>query len=233
MAAAPRHISKYTSQYQSILPHTSILLLQCSLPAVFYSAEKQKGLLAPARDVVRSFEAGGWIVLHAFSNGGSTIACHLATQLKNDGNWAGFDRVVLDCCPSFPTIEGAVDAISFSLPKNPVLHAAGKVLLRVVIFTYLVLFVRLAGGEDGVRRIRRVLNSPEIFNVDAERMYVYSVQDALVQDWAVEMHAKDAKDRGYQVRQEKFEVGAHCALGVGDGGERYWKAVAGFMGESQ
>lgn len=228
MGALPKHIQKYTSHYLTLFPHSSILLLQCSVPAIFYTSAKQRTLLAPARDIISSFEREGrgqgrGIVLHAMSNGGSTIACHLALQLREDGEeFQGFERVILDCAPSFPTVEGAVDAISFSLPPYRVL----RWLLHAAIFLYLLFVVRLAGREDGVRWIRRVLNDGELFK---RRMYVYSKEDALVQNWAVEVHAEDAGKKGLEVMRERFEQGRHCALGIGEGGERYWGAVEKFF----
>jgi hypothetical protein len=126
-------------------------------------------------------------------------------------------------------VSGAVDAISFSLPRNPFLRVLGRWLLRTFIFTYLLLFVKLARREDRVHWIRRTLNDTSIFGKQAERLYVYSAQDALVQDWAVAAHAKDARGKGYLVREERFEVGAHCALGVGEGAKRYWRTVGEFL----
>lgn len=77
--------------------------------------------------------------------------------------------------------------------------------------------------------IRRVLNDGNVFGREAERLYVFAQQDALVQEWAVEMHANEAEGRGYRVRRERFEKGMHCALGVGEGGERYWGDIEGFL----
>lgn len=102
-------------------------------------------------------------------------------------------------------------------------------IIRTIIFVYLLLFVKLAGGEDGVNWVRRVLNDPVTFGRKAERLYVYSEQDMLVQDWAVATHAQDARSKGYRVREERFEFGAHCALGIGEGAGRYWKAVEEFL----
>lgn len=229
MGAAPKHIAKYTSGYQLLFPQTSILLLQCSVSAISYSAKKQSQLLQPARAVIQTF-TNGPIVLHAFSNGGGTIACHLTTQLRAElGNDAIiWDKIILDCLPSIPTVSSAVDAFAFSLPKNPVLNTLGRWIIRILFFSYLVLVVKIAGREDGITWIRRVLNDEAVFSRDAPRLYLYSKGDELVQDWAVKEHAEQARKEGYKVKEQRWEKGRHCGLVVEDR-EKYWEMVANFL----
>ena len=63
-----------------------------------------------------------------------------------------------------------------------------------------------------------------MFSTEMSRLYLYSENDALVEWKHVHEHAKDARQKGYTVREERFEKAAHVALLMEDSG-RYWNAV--------
>ncbi|KXT05380.1 hypothetical protein AC578_10982 [Pseudocercospora eumusae] len=78
MAAAPKHIAKYTAEYQKLFPFATILLIQSSIIDMTASDAKMVKRLEMARQVIE-FDAldargdkSGNIFLHAFSNGGGT-----------------------------------------------------------------------------------------------------------------------------------------------------------------
>jgi hypothetical protein len=230
MNAAEKHIAKYTAGYTRLFPHASILLVQCSLAGFFTSKAKQEVLLKPAYDTILSHISDdsktGPVILHAFSHGGGTIANHITAFLKErvSAQKVIFNKVILDCLPGIPTIEGAVRAVSFSLPRNPILRFLGQCMFRIWLTTYSFFVYFLRRREDKVNRLRRRLNDPQRFDVNAPRLYLYSKADELVEHWAVAEHAEDARKKGYRVREEVSVNAAHCGI-VRDEPERYWKAV--------
>lgn len=59
---------------------------------------------------------------------------------------------------------------------------------------------------------------------EIRRVYVYSLADALTDYRDVEMHAADAKRKGFSVALEKYERSAHVAHLRKDE-SRYWEIV--------
>ncbi|SMQ47450.1 unnamed protein product [Zymoseptoria tritici ST99CH_3D7] len=230
MNAAEKHIAKYTAGYRRLYPDTTVLLVQCSLAGFFTSKAKQEVLLKPAYDMIINHRSdgnqGGPVVLHAFSNGGGTLANYIAGFLneRSPGKKVVFNKVILDCLPGIPTIAGAVRAVSFSLPRNPILRFLGQWIFRIWLVAYSIFAYALRRREDRVTRLRRRLNDPERFDLGAPRLYLYSKADDLVEHWAVAEHAEGARKKGYRVREEMFINAPHCAIAK-DEPERYWKAV--------
>jgi hypothetical protein len=230
MNAAEKHIAKYTAGYQRIYPHATILLAQCSLKGFFTSKAKQEILLKPAYDMILNHISNGGesapVILHAFSNGGGTIANHISAFVndRSPGRSVIFDKVILDCLPGLPTLEGAVKAVSFSLPRNPILRFLGQWIFRIWLLTYGFIFYSLRRREDKVNRLRRRLNDPQRFHPSAPRLYLYSKADELVEHKAVAAHAEEARKKGYKVTEQVSINAAHCGI-VRDEPERYWRAV--------
>jgi hypothetical protein len=92
---------------------------------------------------------------------------------------------------------------------------------------YLAIFV--CQFESVLTRSRRCLNDPEMFGLDVPRLYVFSKADELVPYGDVQVHAEDARKKGYaEVRQVLFEDSAHCAHAMAHKDE-YWGAVEGVV----
>jgi hypothetical protein len=59
---------------------------------------------------------------------------------------------------------------------------------------------------------------------EVRRCYIYSENDLSVPSWHIERHAREAEEKGFSVRMEKFEGSAHVSHSRLDP-ERYWKIV--------
>ncbi len=80
-----------------------------------------------------------------------------------------------------------------------------------------------------MEKTRQELNDKSLFNLDAPRMYIYSVADDMV-DWKdVEEHGEEAKTRGYTVNREKFLTSSHAGHLIEDP-KRYWSTVQRLWG---
>jgi len=95
--------------------------------------------------------------------------------------------------------------------------------LHVAVSFHLLLYM-VTGQVDKIERARIDLNSKELFDGDAERLYVYSVVDELVAWKDVEDHGEDAERKGWVVRREKYESSGHAGHIMKDE-KRYWGAV--------
>jgi hypothetical protein len=223
MGAAPKHISKYFDGYKRLFPNASILLIESTLTNMFALSD-----LAPACEVIDSFakstdDRDPYIVLQACSNGGANNATWLADRLLETNTRLPFRRLILDCCPGKGEAKPATDAITLSLPKQPVIRAIGSWLVYSVVIVMMSIYITF-GWEDTVSRIRRRFNDANMFSTEMPRLYLYSGNDALVNWKHVYEHAEDARQKGYSVKEEKFEKAAHVALLMEDS-ERYWNAV--------
>jgi hypothetical protein len=82
---------------------------------------------------------------------------------------------------------------------------------------------RRSGGP--LARVAAVHNEREgRAKAEVRRSYIYSETDALVRWRDVEWHAKQAEDRGFDVRLEKFDKTLHVAHVRGDE-DRYWRVA--------
>lgn len=111
-----------------------------------------------------------------------------------------------------------------------------------MVFYYLALKLRLTGegGKGAVTVLRRRLNDPNLIPRGSVRTYVYSTADELVEWRDVEVHAKEAEERGWgggKVRMVKYQETGHVAHMMTDP-EKYWGEVvqrtweAGLKGEN-
>ncbi|EME85490.1 uncharacterized protein MYCFIDRAFT_161165 [Pseudocercospora fijiensis CIRAD86] len=238
MAAAPKHIAKYTAGYQKLFPFATILLIQSSMIDMTASDAKMVKRLEMARHVIEfdAFDAdgdkSGIIHLHAFSNGGGTVATHLALSLWNSRDRKPtriWNKVVFECLPGRPRAEQAVTAISYSLPSNWLVRIVGRFLIRVYIYSGLFL-CWLLRREDMLTRERRRLNAiPSNTSGPVPRLYMYSKADPIVSAIDCHDHAVEARKIGFkEVHEEVFEKAPHCGLPREDP-ERYWGIISDWM----
>ena len=131
--------------------------------------------------------------------------------------------VVMDSSPGRATYEATVKAFAVALPKNILARLIGILLLRIFYVIYQMVYW-LNGQDDMVEQARKQLNSKALFDVDAPRMYIYSVADDMV-DWRfVEEHGEEAKMLGYTIDREKFIESGHAGHMLVDE-KRYWTTI--------
>jgi len=90
----------------------------------------------------------------------------------------------------------------------------------------------------------RVLRKPPILNrlysylnesttlPPVPRLYLYSTKDELIPYKDVEEHGLEAREKGVEVRMERFEKSSHVGHARVEG-ERYWNAIEEVWGRSQ
>ncbi|KIM98392.1 hypothetical protein OIDMADRAFT_43392 [Oidiodendron maius Zn] len=211
MNASPRHVSKYTAGYQKLYPSARILAITTtSLDAAFSTHGANLKRIAPVLDILYTLRPNSKLLLHFFSDGGSFTSTLIARKYQERmGRPLPAKVVILDSSPGRATYEAGVRAFSVALPKNIVLKVIGILLLRLFY---------------GFYKCRVDLNTKSLFDIDAPRLYIYSVADDMISWQFVEEHCNEAKKLGYTVNREKFMDSSHCGHLMTDE-KRYWAAV--------
>ncbi|KAL8380937.1 hypothetical protein RB595_005302 [Gaeumannomyces hyphopodioides] len=229
MGARDQHIAKYIVRYQVVHPTSQILLIRSEFAHVrdpgFALRELQPAVPAlravfgdsPATPSSSEPE----LLVHLFSNGGSSMLCHLYSAYKPLPRHV----TIFDSAPGQWSYKSSLAAISAGVSGwkrfllTPFFHA-------LVIGYYVQHFVlpwNRARG-DNLARWAAIHNNPAVNSTEARRAYIYSKEDKLIEFDAVEEHGRDAKQKGFKVRLERF-VGtdhvAHARTEV----ERYWRIV--------
>jgi hypothetical protein len=229
MGAAPKHISKYTRGYCNLFPNAEILLIESTVKGMFFGVDQK-----PAIDFLKTYTAtnfSGNAIIHISSNGGATNATSLGLAIKHKNISLKFTNMIIDCCPGKGELDSATHAMSFALPKQPIINFIGWYMIYAFTASY-VFFINATGSEDVISWIRRVMNDGGVYSSSTKRLYLYSKKDALVNWKHVSEHAEAARNRGYGVREEVFEKAPHCAL-VNEDAERYWDAIKEEVSEGE
>ncbi|KAL8337469.1 hypothetical protein RB598_006391 [Gaeumannomyces tritici] len=229
-----RRIARYVAGYQQLWPRVAVLVVRTVLADMSvrpFAALRAR--LAPARDAISrvlsdAAGSGKGLLLHAFSNGGASVAVQLARSLGQsppsilDGH---LRLVVLDCCPGDGSFQQTYQAALRSLPPRMPLRAVG--MAAVFGMVAVVTGLQAAGVMGFVQQIRRHLNDASVVPAGADRLYLFSRADSLVGAADVLQHAREAT-RGLAGKAEVggviFEKAEHCALPREDA-NRYWNAI--------
>ena len=236
--AAPRKlIDRYTAQYITLFPHTTILLLSYEIYDLFYFDPRT---LRPAVDLLLNWSTDPDVRMAAaiYSNGGAYSLMQVVEMYHKDkGEPLPFHTILLDSSPGNAEMSVRLQGLIPSLPpfirKNPPLG-----LLATGFFWGAIVFAKtyntVVGAQDHVPWIREGLVDSELFETGGWRHYVYSKEDRMVPWDAVESHVKEAEARGWRTTTELFHGSGHCAHAMVDK-ERYWgiveKAFEGLEGK--
>jgi len=251
MDAQSQHIAKYVTRYQALYPATPILLVRC-WRYHFSKPHKAREEIQPAVAVIRAIleaDAGGAglsaaseaqdndehpsMLIHLFSNGGSTMLWHLYRAYREDAEGSRKSPPPSAYLPPHVTIFDSAPGL-YSYSRGIIALQMGMTLwqriLRGPLIRFLLLVQWLAyvpwGRPDPFRRVFHNDHAvhPPGDTGEVRRAYVYSKEDRLV-DWnAVERHAAEAERSGYRTRLELFAGTPHVAHSRGDEG-RYWGIV--------
>ncbi|KAF1991798.1 hypothetical protein K402DRAFT_304558, partial [Aulographum hederae CBS 113979] len=235
MAAAPKHILKYTARYLATHPSTRLLLLTTSLSDMTtISNYTQESRLAPALPILRSAitnpSSPGTpkVLLHVFSNGGTHTSARLAHAYASSYSspllLAG---IALDSCPGAASYGTGLAAMTAGLPRSmPFPLRWGAVALIHLALVTMMVGTEVFGIENAVGRLRRENLDAGLFELrkGGKRVYLYGPGDAMVEWRDVEAHAEEAKGLGCEIRLERFEGTGHVSHVVREP-ERYWGAV--------
>lgn len=233
--ASSTHIAKYITKYQELYPKAQILLIR-NTTKLFFNRSSIGPAVQPAVSVVRAAVAAvpasaaprssSHILLHIFSNGGSSSAGSLYEQYATTATERQdkqFPRhvTIFDSAPSTKfRMSKAVAFFTVGLSPIQRMIAAPFLYLAAAGYT-LVLWLRLTA--DIQTRWSNHHNRPDLV-LEARRTYIYSDTDAIVHPDDVEQHAQEAEKAGYTVRREKFTASAHVSHSRKDTA-RYWEAV--------
>jgi hypothetical protein len=230
MDARELHIAKYVTRYQTLYPTAKILLVKCVLKHIVWQSECIKAI-QPALSFIRSQTDSGYlsdspstpeILMHMFSNGGVARTKHLFEEYERTTGYAfPLHTAVYDSCPGLYTYWGAYNACIAGVPKGIWRWIMGPIIHLLDMYLWII--------AVGLRQPYNLLingnyhNNPDKAR-QTNRSYIYGKGDEMV-DWRhVEMHARQAEDKGFVVRKELFEGGTHVAH-VRVDEDRYWRVV--------
>lgn len=231
--AQKRHITKYTAEYQSLLPTTRIMVITTTAAdfALRSSARKQERL-KPAVERILSYKyltdegLNGGILMHVFSEGGSGKACELAEVYYNlTSERLPVSALCFDSTPGHPRYLRLCHALKNSLPPVPILRHTSLVFGSAVIGAFWLTYRLIKGWENNtISRTRRRVNDPTHFDPNAPRCYLYSKEDTLVAWQDVYEHVEESMLKGIRAHEVLFEGSGHVEHAKQEP-ERYWGAV--------
>jgi hypothetical protein len=225
MAAAAKHIAKYTATYHKLFPGSRIVLIRANLPDMFRGSAAFEEEQKPAFSIVREHVAmGGEVIVHSFSNGGGTMLVEFMKMWKsNQGTLMPIRAQIMDSSPGRGGWKRSHAAIVMSLPRTILWRWFGSIGVYLFLFGYFLLD-RLTGKDNAMVVMCRCLNDQSLFDVKAPRVYLYSRADIMVGDEEVEQHADEAAAKGWKVKKVRFEQSPHAGHIIEDS-RKYWDAV--------
>ena len=270
LGAAHKHIFKYTSLYKGIAPGARILLVESNIRSITSSYVKQREAIKPAVSAAldtlaecgifssnttqvandshhtssssNTNKATPQILLHVFSNGGTTTATQLLLVLNAHLNVPlPLVGLLCDSCPAKGTYWRSYDAMVLSLPNNLATQLLGALVchcILVMLYTWIA-----CGNENPASLHRRTMLDGEMVsasggegNVDLGKKkamgrvcYFYSKADRMCLWSDIKDHANDARRLGWDVSEVIFEGSGHCAHFSMDK-EKYADAVKSIWG---
>jgi hypothetical protein len=248
-AFAPlRPLSKYIKGYQSLYPHTSILLLQNEINNMLFTPDSWQfsAQFNYAAEQVKQHmdnSDNARILLALFSNGGSHSAVQLSEAYKQMYNATlPIHAIVLDSTPGKPHWSETHKALMTGVPKNPLARLAGSFTVHSMLFTTGLMHASsnvLGGyGELATWKLWRVLNEPgsAFLREGVPRTYIHSEEDIMILSKDVREHAEIARGRlrglsgeGKERELVKIEefVGTPHTNHMSSDPARYWGIVRG------
>ena len=233
--AHPKHIAKYTSGYIDRFPSTPIIVIQTSINDLIYrtSAKKRRSLLPAINAITASPSLQSNILLHAFSEGGSSTSVHFAKAfLAATKRRLPITAKVLDSCPGTLHFTSLAKTARNTVPNNPTAQVLGSLVAYTIIASYWTTFLVVGNREDVedpkdlYYKTKVSLNDPKLWNTMAPRAYLFSKADKLIGWKSVLEHARSSELRGTPVFVEVFDKSAHCAhIRAPEDATRYWKCV--------
>ncbi|KAI1408188.1 hypothetical protein F5Y13DRAFT_173207 [Hypoxylon sp. FL1857] len=233
MDARDLHIAKYITRYQEIYPASKILLVQFVFKESIFASFARKAV-EPAFAYLRALIESSVlstsptkpeILVHTFSNGGSTTMRMLYQMFRAQaGHPFPLHSIVYDSSPGLFTFLSLYNVLMVNFPRGPLrLYTSPVVTLFILCFWIWHNPLRIISGEDLLTKNSRIHNDLDLVQ-QTSRTYIYGKADLMV-DWRhVERHAEQAAARGLAVRREVFEDSPHVSHMRTDPG-RYWTII--------
>lgn len=194
--------------------------------------ETEARTLGPAVDLIASLEylnvsgSTSGILIHVFSEGGSSKACELAeAYFVMTGRRLPVSALCFDSTPGHSRFRRLCNALSKSLPQVTVMRHAGLFVGSAVLGAIWVTYTAFKGYENNViSKTRRRLLDPTHFDLSTPRCYLFSKDDTLIAWQDVREHAEESIENGVPVNQVLFLGSGHVGHARQEP-ERYWDAV--------
>lgn len=253
LQAPLRHVSKYAQGYNSILPSSTVLIVQSSMLDALtpWTSDRHRRRLKPVVDMIKKSATGitstsstssssssmssedrPSLIVQPFSGAGIGTAWLLLTYLSELSLLNPLlTGLVLDSCPGTGGYLSTVNA--FRVASNSHLMSTFSPVrisievaahIGVAIIHSLIPF--LAGTRRNVTELAGLgTNDPKLVGLEVPRVYFYSMADLIFPHDEITMHVEEAKRTGYRfVKEVAFTDTGHCGHMTSDP-ERYWAAV--------
>ncbi|KAI8957591.1 hypothetical protein F5Y11DRAFT_78288 [Daldinia sp. FL1419] len=232
MDAQDLHIAKYITRYQAIFPTTKIVLVKFVYKESISPSLAQEAV-GPAFAYLRSMLDSDFlstsptepeILVHVFSNGGSTTIRTLYELFQaQTGLPFPLHAAVYDSCPGLFSFSTAYSVIILNFSKGLLRAVVTPIVFAFVVCLWIVHALELIAGESFLSVNWRMINDLDLVK-QTNRAYIYGKADVMV-DWRhVEMHATESAAKGLEVRRELFDHSPHVSHMRTDG-QRYWKII--------
>lgn len=244
MNAAHGPLAKYVRQYQALFPASAILLVTCTFAGMtipWLGLREARIAAITTRAILEHDEAQKpppsdadsrpppSLLVHAFSNAGSTMLYHLYTAYATTSSSDAPKHAVL---PLHATIfDSAPAPFTYQTLLQGILDGAPSTVVRLAVMPVAYLYVALIWTVVTILRVPdhigdlapRAHNDPARVH-EARRVYIYGPADRITPAAAVKRHADDAEARGFHVRHEVFDGTGHVAH-ARKHADRYWRVV--------
>jgi hypothetical protein len=226
MGAGAKHIAKYLTRYQTLYPTSQILLIRADPRHMVFPSECLQ-ITAPAVPIIRaalppSSSSQPQLLVHLFSNAGSSVLSHLYTHFAAAGDVLPLHAAVFDSAPGEGTYSGSVAAFTAAAPAGW-MRVAALPFVHLLICLFWLKYIVTPWGKNPLVETARRHNDRSLVK-EVRRSYIYSEEDVMIPWRGVERHAAAAREKGFEVRLEKFGGSLHVAHMVADA-ERYWRIV--------
>ncbi|KAI1440641.1 hypothetical protein F5Y02DRAFT_402134 [Annulohypoxylon stygium] len=246
MNATDGPLAKYVRQYETLFPASAILLVTCTFAGMTVPwlglreariaattahaiLEQDEAEALPKSDTDAHPPAHPRLLLHVFSNAGSTMLYHLyaayATTASSDaskGTTLPLHATIFDSAPARFTYQTLLTGILDGVPS-----AAARLIVMPIAYLYVALIwtaVTILRVPDHIGDLApRAHNDPARVR-ESHRVYIYGPADRITPAAGVKRHADEAEARGFRVRHEVFEGTGHVAH-ARKHADRYWRVV--------
>lgn len=254
MNAAGGPLAKYVRQHQALFPASAILLVTCTFAGMtlpWLGLREARIAATTTRAILEQDEAqtssrGGTdprssprlrLLVHVFSNAGSTMLYHLYTAYANSGSSDAPKTAIL---PLHVTVFDSTPAVfTYQTLLQGILDGAPSAAARLAIMPIAYLYVALVWTALNVLRVPdhigdlapRAHNDPARVH-EARRVYIYGPADRITPAAGVARHADEAEARGFHVQREVFDGTGHVAH-ARKHADRYWGIVSQIWEEAR
>ena len=223
-------LSRYVAKYSALYPSARIIPLGSPfsdfLPwPIRAQRQKEEGFDKILEACPPSEKDKNGVLVHIFSNGGAYRFCIMATRyLLTTHMPLPIRAMVLDSAPSPASARSKAETVTTGMALTGPIRFISLILLLLALSLER-MWTFVTWQNEPVSWARKVLNDPGIVKRDSARVYIYSLEDKVV-DWrGVEAHAEEARRQGYTVETERFRGSQHVSHAKVHP-ERYWTVIS-------